>query len=176
MVKGFYDDLAKAKRAEQITLEVLETATLDYDFTDVSTEEEYYHKGDIEVYDLDWDCHYYIDVKDDGVIYKTGNFLAEDQIYYKESGELRDGFMRNSTYDYVAYVSQPEQKIYMLDFTAWQKYYKQGFFKRIPHEDQNTHGYLMPKWKAREYGILLAEIDYRKTDSGYIPSNIVEYN
>jgi hypothetical protein len=128
MVKGFYEDLKKAKKGEQIVLEVLRNANTEYDFDDVSNDKEYWHRGDIECWDDTWLCSYYIDVKDDGCVSSTGNILAEHRVWYKGSG-WKEGFMQSATYDYVAYLSQPDNKIYLLDFEAWKKQYKKVFCK-----------------------------------------------
>ena len=162
----------KAKKGEAIVLDVLRNAGAEnYEFTDVSNDEMYWHRGDIECYDDDWLCSYYIDVKDDGCVSKTGNILAEHRVWYQDSG-WKDGFMQSATYDYVAYLSQPDNKIYMLDFEAWKKYYKKVFKKHIniPHGgEQTTDAYLMPLKDAKRLGVVVAEIDYKFGDNGYYP-------
>lgn len=172
MVKGFYEDLAIAKKGERIVLEVLQNFNNDaYEFTDVSNEKEYWHRGDIECYDDDWLCSYYIDVKDDSCISYTGNLLAEHRVWYKGSG-WKEGFMQNATYDYVAYLSQADKKIYMLDFEAWKKQYRKVFKKHIniPHGgNQTTDAFLMPLNDARKLGIVVAEIDYEERKGKYYP-------
>lgn len=175
MVKGFYEDLAKAKKGEAIVLEVLSNATTDYDFNDVSNDQQYFHRGDIECYDNFWFVHYYIDVKDDSCVSYTGNILAEHRVWYRSSG-WKEGFMQSANYDYVAYLSQPDNKIYMLDFEAWKKNYRKHFKKHIniPHGgEQTTDGYLMSLKEARELGIIIAEIDYSyDKNKGYFPVKI----
>lgn len=177
MVRGFYNDRQKAKNGEHIVLEVLRNATKDYEFDDVSDDAAYFHKGDIVIHDSIWSCDYYIDVKDDGCISSTGNLLAEHRVWYKDSG-WKEGFMQNSDYDYVAYLSQPDKKIYILDFPLWKKYYKKYFKKHIfiPHEgEQTTDGFLMPLWQARELGVVIAEINYYyNKENGYFPESIKE--
>ncbi|MBQ8413501.1 MAG: hypothetical protein IJX12_07865 [Lachnospiraceae bacterium] len=183
MVENFYEDLAAAKKAEAIVLEVLRnTGTKDYEFDDVSDDPEFFHRGDIEVWDDTWGYHLYVDVKDDGCVSSTGNILAEHRVWYADSG-YQKGFMQNSSYDYVAYVSQPDNKIYMLDFNLWRKYYKTNFKRHIeiPHykygrKTQATDAYLMPLKTAKELCIMVAEIDYKKESNGkHIPVKIKTY-
>lgn len=178
MVKNFYEDLSKAKKGEAIVLNVLINASNsdDYKYNDVSKEREYFHKGDIECYDANWLCNYYIDVKDDSCVSRTGNILAEHRVWYKNGG-WQKGFMQSASYDYVAYLSQPDNTIYMLDFEAWKKNYKSTFKKHlyIPHEgEQTTDGYLMALKDARKLGIVIAEIKYDyDEEKGYYPVEIV---
>ena len=162
MVKGFMEDLKKAKRGERIVLEVLRSATRDFTFDDVSDCEECFHKGDIVIHDPFWSSDYYIDVKDDGCISSTGNLLAEHRVWYKDTGWC-EGFMQNSNYDFVAYLSQPDKKIYILDFPLWQRYYQKHFKNHIfiPHGgEQTTDAFLMPLNKARKLDIVICELDY----------------
>ena len=176
MVKGFYEDLAAARQAEQLVLKVLQnTNTEEYDFNDVSEDPEFFHRGDIEIWDDTWGYHLYMDVKDDGCVSSTGNILAEHRVWYAGSGWAK-GFMQNSTYDYIAYLSQPDKKIYILDFDLWRKYYKTNYKRHIeiPHyyngrKTQTTDAYLMPLETARKLGIMIAEIDYKEDNGDYFP-------
>ncbi len=180
MVNGFYEDLAAARKAEQLVLEVLRnTKTDEYEFNDVSEDPEFFHRGDIEIWDDTWGYHLYMDVKDDGCVSSTGNILAEHRVWYSGDG-WKKGFMQNSTYDYVAYVSQPDNKIYILDFDLWRKYYKTNYKRHIeiPHykngrKTQTTDAYLMPLDTARKLGIMVAEIEYKKEDGKHMPVSIV---
>ena len=124
MFKQFKIDLLNAKEAERIVMEVLQTLSGDtYTYTNVSENKEYWHKGDILCEDKIYYCRNYIDVKDDSCISRTGNILAEDRVYYEDDGIFIDGFMKTAKYDYVAYVSKADNKIYMLDFQLWKKNY-----------------------------------------------------
>ena len=174
---GFTTDRKKARKAELLVLNVFNSIKCDYVFEDVADQEEYYYKGDIITFDNDWDQEICIDVKDDSCIDRTCNFLAEHRVKYPKSG-WQTGFMQHAEYDYVAYLSQQRQTIYMLDFAAWQKYYKTNYKKRlmIPHYndygywEQTTDGYLMPIYMAKELGIIVATIKY---DNNY---NAIEIN
>ena len=44
MIKGFYDDLREAQKAEQLVLRTLQERTNDYTFLAIGTEREYFHK------------------------------------------------------------------------------------------------------------------------------------
>ena len=174
MFKQFKIDLLNAKEAERIVMEVLQTLSGDtYTYINVSENKECWHKGDILCEDKIYYCRNYIDVKDDSCISRTGNILAEDRVYYEDDGIFIDGFMKTAKYDYVAYVSKADNKIYMLDFQLWKKNYKrEGKFKEIPHSRQTTYAYLMSLNKAKELGIVVAEIDYAANDGCYYPTSI----
>ena len=174
MVKGFYEDLAKAKKAEAIVLNIMQNATTEYEFTDVSDDKEYWHIGDIQIYDDMMGCNYYLDVKDDGCVSYTGNILAEHRVWYKDSG-WEQGFMQNAQYDYVGYLSQPDNKLYILDFNKWKQNYKKYFKKhiQIPHGgNQTTDAYLMSLKDAKKLGIVIAEIEYEERTGWYFPVKI----
>lgn len=164
---GFSNDKKKARIAEKLVLQVLNNINSDYNFEDVAEQQEYYYKGDIRTFDKDWQMEICIDVKDDSCIANTCNFLAEHRVKYPKKG-WQTGFMQHAEYDYVAYLSQQRQTIYMLDFAAWQKWYKTKYVKHIPinHYDeygnweQTTDGYLMPIYMAQELGIIVATIKY----------------
>lgn len=169
MVKGFYEDLAHAKKAEGIVLDILRNCTDEYDFVDVSNDEYYWHKGDIII-----DDNIFLDVKDDGVIHRTGNLLAEHRVKYGST--WAEGFMQNAEYDFVGYLSQPDNILYILDFNLWKKYYLKRSQKHIfiPHVGQTTDAYLMSLKRAKELGIVLFTIKYAEEDGHYMPVEIVE--
>lgn len=172
MVKDFYKDANKAKKAERIVREVLAGLTSEYKFYDVSEDIIYWHIGDIDAMNLKTKQHVYIDVKDDGCTAYTGNVLAEDYVLYHECNKKSEGFMRKAKYDFVAYVSQPENKIYMFDFLRWKEVYQKGRFKKIQHEDQTTYAYIMSLNDVRKYGVMIAEIDYEFTGTSYVPVEV----
>ena len=166
MVSTFFEDLAEARVYEALVLEVLRNyKSNDYVFEDVTKDSEYYHKGDIVAYDTNTLEEKYIDVKNDSVMHKSHNILCEDKVFYKESNCYKKGFMY-SDYDYIAFVSEPEKKIYMLDFALLKKHYKLGKFIRVYHGEQDTLGYLLPLKKAELLGIIKAEINYIQRDDG----------
>ena len=172
MVKKFYEDLANAKKAEGIVLDILRNCSDEYSFVNVSDDKYYWHKGDIVINDgLD---DYYLDVKDDGCIYRTKNILAEHRVKYGST--WCDGFMQNSQYDYVGYLSQPDNMLYILDFALWKKYYLSKSQKHlyIPHSDQTTDAYLMSLKRAKELGIVLFTIEYKEDDGHYVPVEIMD--
>lgn len=175
MVKGFYNDLRRAKEAEKIAYEVFNRLTLNLLFEDVSDERQYYHKGDLKIWDIfnpSKEC-LFMDVKDDSVIHRTKNLFAEESVFYKENNSLQNGFMKNSTYDYIAYMSKSEKKIYLLDFKKWQECYKMGIYKEMFHKYQNSYGYLMKLNQAIELGVVLATINYEETNGAYYPISVI---
>lgn len=177
MVKGFYSDLAKAKKGEDIVRQVLQGCQDKYSITDVSEIKEMWHRGDIEIHDVEENISYYLDVKDDSRIAQTGNLLAEHRVYYVKDNKWTEGFMQRATYDYVGYLSQQNKIIYILDFKLWQKYYLSKSEKHIhiPHGYQTTDGYLMSLDKARKLGIVIAEIKYdTEDDVTFYPIEVIK--
>lgn len=81
MVKGFFDDLAAAKEAEKIVLDIFSSLTSTYDFQDVSNNRAFYHKGDIVARSAEGK-EVFIEVKQDGCIARTGNVLCEEKVFY----------------------------------------------------------------------------------------------
>lgn len=113
MFTDFLRDLQKAQTGENIVCDVLSKLLGEDDYTinNVALDEQFYYKGDIAVTDS-WGDTVYIDVKDDGCICNTGNILAEHRVWIRGKGWV-DGFMQKAQYDYVAYLSQPDMKIYI---------------------------------------------------------------
>lgn len=172
MVSNFYGDLAKAKKGEAITLDVLKHTTKDYIFDDVSDDKKYYYKGDIKATDDSWGLdEYYVDVKMDSCIARTNNILCEYKVYFKENGYYSKGNMQ-SDYDYLAIISVDAQKIYIIDFAKLKKHYKEGKPYSKDHGEQITYGTLFPLSKAWKYNMVEAVIDYEKRDDGYYPVEI----
>ena len=160
MVTNFYKDLKKAKVGEAITLDVLRNSTLDYDFNDVSEEEEYRYLGDIEAVN-DWNERKYLDVKMDSRIAETGNILCEYKVYFKDTGTYAKGNMQ-SNYDYLAIISVEAKKIWIIDFPLLKKHYKEGKPYTKDHGEQITYGTLFSLNKARKYNMVVAEITYNE--------------
>lgn len=163
MFTDFLRDLQKAQTGENIVCDVLSKLLGEDDYTinNVALDEQFYYKGDIAVTDS-WGDTVYIDVKDDSCICNTGNILAEHRVWIRGKGWV-DGFMQKAQYDYVAYLSQPDKKIYILDFALWKKYYKTVFVRHlfIDHNgEQTTDGFLMRLDSARDLGIVVMEIGY----------------
>lgn len=177
MVKNFYTDLANAKKGEDIVRQVLQGCQDRYEIIDVSDDKDYWHKGDIEIRDTEECFSYYLDVKDDSRVAQTQNLLAEHRVWYAKGG-WAEGFMQNSDYDYIGYLSQQDKMIYILDFKLWQKYYltKSHRHLQIPHGGaQTTDGYLMSLDTARKLGIVIAEISYDTFDNKtYYPVEVIK--
>lgn len=172
MVSNFYSDLAKAKKGEAITLDVLKHTTDEYVFSDVSEDKAYYYKGDIKAVDDSWGLdEYYLDVKMDGCIARTGNILCEEKVYFKDGGYYCKGNMK-SDYDYLAIIAVEAQLIYIIDFLKLKKHYKEGRAYSKDHGEQITYGTLFPMSKAWKYNMVEAVISYEKRDNGYYPVKI----
>ena len=82
MLSNFKRDLAAARDAEILVLQLLMGATDDYDFFWVGDNREYFNKGDIKAIDKATGKESYIEVKDDSRIADTHNILCEEQIDY----------------------------------------------------------------------------------------------
>ena len=172
MLNKFYEDLAKAKKGEAIVLEVLRNVATDYDFNDVSDDARFYYRGDIEVYDQNWDAHYYMDVKMDGCIGRTHNILCEEKVWMKEGSYYSKGNMQ-SDYDYLAILSVDTQRIFIIDFNKLKQHYKEGKNYYKDHGDQITYGRLFPLNKAWKYNMVKAVIAYEQRNGKYMPVKVV---
>lgn len=171
MASNFKKDLEKARKAEHIVCDVLNSATIDYGFEEVGDVEAYYYKGDIKVTGFD-DNICFVEVKDDSRIAETGNVLCEYKVYNYRNGKWLHGNME-SDYDYYAVVAQQTQTIYVIDFDVLKKNYKGGraYFK--DHYDDNgclsqkTVGTLCSLKQIEHWGGLLHTLHYREKDGNY---------
>lgn len=159
MVKNFREDLAKAKTAEKIVFDYLTNFATGYVIEDVSDDRRYYYKGDIKAIAADG-AEIFIDVKDDSRIHKYQNVLCEEEVYYKDADYYGKGNMQ-SNYDVLAVVSQEEQKIYFMDFNVLKSIYrKYGEYRVFPHYDQDTHCYLLDLCRVKQFGGMIATVNY----------------
>ena len=156
MVSNFKADLTAAKEAEQIVKRAIAAAS--YEVSDVSDDPKYYHTGDLMITFPSGER--YVEVKDDSRIADTQNILCEEEVYYKESGTLVPGNMY-SNYDIYAVVSKKENLIYFFDFKKLKEIYKRlGTYKRINHPEQYSDCYLLEMCRAKQFGALLAKVNY----------------
>lgn len=160
------EDLKRARRAEEMTLQVLQNTDTEWRFADATECKSMWHYGDIVAYNVLTGEHLYIDVKDDKTFQRTHNFLSEDGVYWKKDRVYTDGFMKTAKYDYVAYISRNERKIYIIDFAWWKVIYSGGKYKVIQHDKQTTYCYLNALYYMRKYGAIIAEIDIECNYSG----------
>ena len=158
MLANFKTDLVKGHRAELIVKDVFTSLTDKYTFTDVSNNPSCYHKGDLLATAADG-REIYIEVKNDEVIHKTKNILCEEEVYYREADYFRDGNMY-SDYQIYCIVSEPERKIYVIDFKVLKQHYKSGEFKLIRHPQQESYTYLLSLGLLNKYGGLIDTITY----------------
>lgn len=158
MVSNFWDDLAQARKSEDLVREVFSSLTNDYIFIDVGSQREYFNKGDIKAVSADG-REIFIEVKKDSRIADTQNLLCEEENYYYATGEWIKG---NFYSDYQIYcvVSEAERKIYVMDFSILKKFYKSGKFKQIRHQEQDCYCYLCPLPEVRAWGAMIAELEY----------------
>lgn len=156
----FTSDLEIGRRGELIALEAFTKLYPHCKFKDVARDKAYYYVGDIEVENTEKGTKAFIEVKNDSRIATTRNVLCEDEYFDKYNGEFYKGNMANVGTTFYCVVSEPERAIYILDYKELQKIYKQGEFKRIIHETQDTFAYLMPLSTLKRKGILLETINY----------------
>lgn len=158
MLKGFYEDLANGKEAEQLVVEVFSSLTEDYKFESVGDKREFFYKGDIKAIAADG-REIFIEVKDDSVICKTQNILCEEEVYYKSCDYYGKGNMK-ANYDIYVVVSKQERKMYVINFETLHSIYKQGDYKEIEHPSQITYCYLLPLGVAKRVGAIITTIEY----------------
>lgn len=158
MLANFKADLAKGHRAEQIVIDTFTSLTDKYTFTDVSNISSYYHRGDILALAADGK-EVMIEVKNDEVIHKTQNVLCEEEVYYKSADYYKDGYMYND-YQIYCVVSEPERKIYVIDFKVLKSIYRKGENKIINHPQQYSDVYLVPIGMIKQNGGLIDIITY----------------
>lgn len=157
MIKQFYTDLKNAKAAEELVRDTLASLAPGMKFKCVGDQPEYYHKGDIIAYGED--RMYFIEVKDDSRIADTGNVLCEERVFFREGNYFQKGFMY-SDYEIFCVVSQPERKMYFIDFNVLKQIYKKGEYKEIHHPQQYSECYLLELCRIKQYGALIKVIDY----------------
>ncbi len=143
-----------AKESEGIALELLAQLVPDGDFVDVSNVSDYYHLGDI----MDAKTGRYYDVKDDGVVHRTGNVFCEERKEWR-SGQISDGWMY-SNYDNLVILDGVSNHIYVLDFSILKKIYKDYRYVTTNMGDNYTSGYCVPLKACREAGAMLYESAY----------------
>lgn len=158
MLNEFWTDLEAAKAAERIALEELSKYYDGWSLEDVSEDRSCYYLGDLKATSATGAVNY-IEVKDDSVIYKTKNVLCEDEVYYKEGGYFGQGNMHNGG-DLYCIVSQPERKIYLIDYARLREIYKKGEFKMINHPKQYSNCYLLELCRVKQWGALIDVIKY----------------
>lgn len=155
----FQNDLEKAKTAEQIALQLLQSKNGNYRFEDISNNKEYYYKGDIKATCLTTGQEYYIDVKDDSRIAETRNILCEEENYWKDTGIYTDGFMHYD-YDYLAIVSQSTKEVYIIDFKVLKRIYKSGQAQVKQHYENDSYYYILPLSAVKRNNGLLHILTY----------------
>ena len=158
MLANFKADLAKGHRAEQIVIDTFTSLTKDYSFQDVSNDFMCYHKGDVLV-TAPGKEPVFIEVKNDEVIHKTQNVLCEEGVYFKDADYYKEGYMQ-SDYEIYCVVSEPERKIYIIDFKVLKKIYRRGEYKMINHPQQYSDVYLVPIGMIKQNGGLIDIIEY----------------
>lgn len=171
MATNFKRDLERARKAEHLVYEVLNSATIDYSFAEVGDQSDYFYKGDIMVLDFN-DNVCFVEVKNDSRIAETNNVLCEAKVYSYKQNEYLKGNM-DSSYDYLAVVAQQINTIYIIDFDVLKKNYKRGKHYVKDHYDdygclaQKTIGTLCSLNQIKSWGGLLYTLRYRENNGSY---------
>ena len=171
MASNFERDLAKARKAEHIVCDVLNSATIDYSFEEVGDQKDYFYKGDIKAMDFNNNVCF-VEVKDDSRIAETGNVLCEYKVYSYGKSKWLKGNMQ-SDYDYYAVVAQQINTIYIIDFKVLKSRYKSGKHYAKDHygDDgrlaQKTVGTLCSLNQIKHWGGLLYTLKYREDNGSY---------
>ena len=160
MLNNFNKDLANAKEAEEIVLKTFSANTTKYNFFDVSTDRDYFYKGDIKAVEKETGREIYIEVKDDSRIAETGKVLCEEEVFYKDACYCGKGNMK-SNYDIYCVVSKQDRKIYVIDFDGLKRIYRKfGEYKEINHSQQITYCYLLELCRVKQFGALITTVKY----------------
>lgn len=158
MVSTFYEDLRKAREAEEIVRNELAHRMPDYKFELIGHIPLYYGRGDIRVVTPSGEEHF-IEVKDDSWISQTSNVLCEEEVLYYYDGSIVPGNMY-SDYEIYCVVDRRGGYIFVIDFETLKRHYKEGKYKIIQHEEQETRCYLVSLRQLREWGALTETISY----------------
>ena len=152
---NFQHNVKISLEAEEIAQQLLGQLT-HKKFVSVRDDPEFFHVGDL----LSPDGKGY-DVKDDGVIHRTGNVFCEVKKKWKNGG-VTDGWMLNGEYDYLVVLDRVDKNIYVLDFKKLKKIYKShGFYRsNIDMGDNYTDGFVVSLTKCRRLGVLVHEAQY----------------
>ena len=161
MLLNFKRDLEAAQEGERRVEMYFRGLTNKYDFKNVGSNPAYYHKGDILAIEKETGREICIEVKQDSRIAQTGNVLLEDEVDYFGISTKKGNL--HSDYEIYCVVSPQKQKIAVLDFKVLKKYYRNGTYKIIPHEDQVTFCYLLSLEEIERLGGVIAVIDYSKS-------------
>ena len=115
--------------------------------------------GDILAIDKETNKTISIEVKNDSRIADTRNVLCEEEVYYKSHDYYGRGNMYANN-DVFCVVSIPERKIYVLDFKILKANYRRGEYREIKHQYQSSFCYLCNLHDVKEWGAMIAEIEY----------------
>lgn len=170
----YLEDVNAHKPAELITTEVLNNLNNGYEFEYVADDEKYFNKGDIKMKKKGKKA-LCIDVKDDQVIARTGNFSVEAGGWSKKYDCPVKGWI-DSNYNYVAVISREAKTIWILSFKRLREIYNKTDLtggRKVVSDfwDNIKYNYLISIDKAIELGAVLARIEYEYDDwfDAYMP-------
>lgn len=166
-MNNFYNNLTEGKKAERYVASIL----ADYYngrkiIKNVSDEVTARNKGDLLLTNICDGKEYYCDVKNDSLIWKSGNFFIEEKIERKDSGITEDGWIHKD-YDILIVLDRVSNKIYILNCKRLREIYKNISEKciRTWNSDEKAYntGYLLKINTARRNGLIFKELDYDAT-------------
>ena len=155
--KTVEENSEKAKIAEGIVKTLLEQIIKGKHFEAVHDVEEFWHKGDIRCIE---NGRFY-EVKDDGVIHRSGNVYCEVYKWFFDHPNVRkNGFMLDGQYERFCVLDQISCKLYILHFDRLKAIYKDYKMVDSQLEDCDTKGTIVPLDVCRQRKILLYETEY----------------
>lgn len=162
----YLGDIAAHKPAEAIAIEILSDLNMGFTFTNVSDDSDYYNKGDAIMSKDGVDK--FVDIKDDGCVWKTNNFFIETGGWDKIHQCKCKGWI-TSDYDCLAIVSQEKKNIWLLSMDRVRKFYDKfnitgGRKVESDHWDKRKSGVTLPIKAAVKLNIVLAKIKYDYDD------------
>lgn len=157
-------DAETAREAEDKAREILSLAFPNTAFDSVHDDKELWHTGDIRMSGRGFTK--YLDIKDDGVIYRTKNVFAENHKYYHSKPNKKEkGFMQLSNYDLLGILDDVEKNLYLIDFKGLKKIYENYPLRQSKLKDCNSYGNCVPLRVIRDKGLLAFQIKYSDKDS-----------
>lgn len=156
------EDALIALESENKAIEILSKAFPKTKFESVHDDKDLWHNGDIRMTGNGFVK--YLDVKDDGVIYRTKNVFCENYKYFHSNPNRKvNGFMSNK-YDLLGVLDDVSDVLYILDFKRLKQIYQDYEIRKSRLSDCNSYGNCVPLRDCRKKGALVFTIKYKETD------------
>lgn len=168
------EDAEIALEAELKAIDILNLAFPNTLFESVHDDKELWHTGDVRMTGRGFIK--YMDIKDDGCIYYTGNVFCENYKYYHSSPNKKaKGFMRSSKYDLLGVFDDVKKKLYILDFRRLKQIYENYKIKKSHLSDCNSYGNCVPLRECKKHNALVFEIKFKDTDDNLEILDVINY-